>query len=56
MEGHDYGFRVVVVDPQDEHWAQKVLDAVAVVQAQVARQHSLDHSPAVAQGARAVYS
>ena len=56
MEGHDYGFRVVVVDPQDEHWAQKVLDAVAVVQAQVARQHARDHSPAVAQGARAVYS
>ena len=56
MEGHDYGFRVVVVDPQDQNWTQKVLDAVAVVQAQVARQHSLDHSPAVAQGARAVYS
>jgi hypothetical protein len=37
-EGHDHGFRVVVVDPQDENWAQKVLDAVAHVQAQLAWQ------------------
>jgi hypothetical protein len=35
MEGEVHGFRVVVVRPDDEHWAQKVLDAVA--QAQAAR-------------------
>lgn len=39
-EGHDHGFRVVVVDPQDEHWAQKVLNAAADVQAQLAWQQS----------------
>ena len=38
IEGNDHGFRVVVVDPQDEHWAQRVLEAVAGVQAQLARQ------------------
>lgn len=37
-EGHDHGFRVVVVHPEDEHWAQRVLDAVADVQALLARQ------------------
>jgi hypothetical protein len=37
-EGHDHGFRVVVVRPDDENWAQRVLDAAAHVQAQVARQ------------------
>jgi hypothetical protein len=42
-EGHDHGFRVVVVDPQDENWAQRVLDAVAHVQAQLARQQPLRH-------------
>ncbi|MFO2466536.1 hypothetical protein OOJ96_24670 [Pseudomonas sp. 15FMM2] len=41
IEGIDHGFRVVVVDPQDQHWAQKVLDAVAEVQAQLARQQPL---------------
>ncbi|MGA9703415.1 hypothetical protein [Pseudomonas sp.] len=38
LEGQDHGFRVVVVDPQDERWAQKVLQAVAEVQAQLAWQ------------------
>lgn len=38
IEGCDHGFRVVVVSPDDENWAQKVLNAVADVQAQLARQ------------------
>lgn len=28
MEGNTHGFRVVVVRPDDVHWAQRVLDAV----------------------------
>lgn len=32
IEGYDHGFRVVVVRPDDENWAQRVLDAVAEVQ------------------------
>jgi hypothetical protein len=39
-EGYDHGFRVVVVNPQDENWAQAVLDAVAGVQAQLVRQQA----------------
>ena len=50
-EGHDHGFRVVVVDPQDENWAQRVLEAVAQVQAQLARQQPVRHKTAT-QGAR----
>lgn len=38
QEGHDHGFRVVVVQPDDQRWAQRVLDAVADVQMQLARQ------------------
>ncbi len=38
LEGYDHGFRVVVVRPDDEQWAQKVLAAVAQVQAQLAWQ------------------
>ena len=38
IEGHDHGFRVVVVQPDDEQWAQTVLEAVARVQAQLAWQ------------------
>ncbi|MGF6093863.1 hypothetical protein [Pseudomonas sp. 18175] len=38
LEGYDHGFRVVVVRPDDEQWAQKVLEAVARVQAQLAWQ------------------
>lgn len=41
IEGVDHGFRVVVVHPEDQHWEQKVLDAVAVVQAQLAWQQPL---------------
>ncbi|MFC6340144.1 hypothetical protein GIR22_02205 [Pseudomonas sp. CCM 7891] len=42
-EGYDHGFRVVVVRPDDELWAQRVLDAVAEVQAQLAWQQPLRH-------------
>jgi len=38
IEGFDHGFRVVVVDPQDGNWAQKVMDAAEQVQAQLAWQ------------------
>ena len=33
MEGDAHGFRVVVVRPEDERWAQRVLHAVAQAQA-----------------------
>ena len=42
-EGYDHGFRVVVVRPDDEQWAQHVLDAVAHLQVQLARQQPLRH-------------
>jgi hypothetical protein len=45
LEGHDHGFRVVVVQPDDPDWAHSVLDAVAGVQAQLARQQPLRHRP-----------
>lgn len=32
MEGNAHGFRVVVVRPDDAHWAERVLDAVALLQ------------------------
>ncbi|WP_397459160.1 hypothetical protein AB3464_05745 [Pseudomonas asplenii] len=35
IEGTDHGFRVVVVHPEDDRWVQKVLDAVAIVRAQL---------------------
>jgi hypothetical protein len=38
IEGYDHGFRVVVVRPDDENWAQSVLNAAAEVQAQLAWQ------------------
>lgn len=37
-EGHDHGFRVVVVRPDDERWAQRVLDSVAELQEMLDRQ------------------
>ena len=43
IEGHDHGFRVLVVHPEDERWVQRVLDAVAEVQAQLAWQQPLRH-------------
>ena len=49
MEGQDHGFRVVVVDPQDERWADKVLDAAVAVQAQLAWQQPLRHQAPVRQ-------
>ncbi|WP_166367238.1 hypothetical protein [Pseudomonas akapageensis] len=41
IEGYDHGFRVVVVSPDDVNWAQRVLDAVAEVQQQLAWQQLL---------------
>lgn len=43
LEGRQHGFRVVVVDPQDEGWAKKVLDAATDVQVQLAWQQPLKH-------------
>ena len=43
MEGDAHGFRVVVVRPEDERWAQRVLDAVA--QAQAARESLAPNQP-----------
>jgi len=56
LEGHEHGFRVVVVHPEDEHWAQQVLDAVAVVQAQLDWQHTFKRAAPAPQGARALSS
>ncbi|SDU96793.1 hypothetical protein SAMN05216202_2401 [Pseudomonas mucidolens] len=50
-EGYDHGFRVVVVRPDDELWAQRVLDAVAEVQVQLAWQQPLKHKAPVPQPA-----
>lgn len=55
LEGHDHGFRVVVVRPDDERWAQRVLEAVADVQAQLAWQQPHRFKAPVRQGAE-VYS
>jgi len=41
LEGYDHGFRVVVVQPDDTQWAQRILDAVAELQAQLHRQQLL---------------
>ncbi|MNI35395.1 hypothetical protein D3C73_894180 [compost metagenome] len=54
-EGQDHGFRVVVVQPDDPRWAQRVLDAVADVQAQLAWQQPHRFKAPVGQGA-GVYS
>lgn len=56
LEGHDHGFRVVVVRPQDDNWAHQVLDAVAVVRAQLDWQQSFKHNASVPQGARVLSS
>jgi len=40
MEGEAHGFRVVVVHPDDEHWTQKVLDAVTQAQAAWRQTHA----------------
>lgn len=46
IEGHEHGFRVVVVDPQDAGWAQKVKHAAEQLQAQLAWQQSRRHDVA----------
>jgi len=56
LEGQDHGFRVVVVHPEDENWARQVLDAVAVVQAQLDWQHSFKRPAPATQTARAFSS
>lgn len=55
-EGHEHGFRVVVVRPDDNSWTHRVLEAVAVVQAQLARQQPLRHAQPVRQAAQAFSS
>lgn len=35
IEGHDHGFRVVVVCPKDEQWTHKVLDAAVRLKARL---------------------
>lgn len=56
LEGHDHGFRVVVVRPDDEHWAQHVLEAVGKVQAQLAWQQPSRYTQPAQQGAEALAS
>ena len=56
LEGHDHGFRVVVVHPEDENWAQRVLDAVGDVQTQLAWQQPIKHEEPSPQRARAFTS
>ena len=51
MEGQHHGFRVVVVRPDDQQWAQQVLDAVAQVQRQLARQQLVGRQVTVPQPA-----
>ncbi|MFJ4156656.1 hypothetical protein ACIPZF_17885 [Pseudomonas sp. NPDC089752] len=43
LEGQDHGFRVVVVCPKDDNWAQSVKEAATHVQQQVMRQFSFGH-------------
>ena len=43
IEGADHGFRVVVVNPQDVRWAQKVLEAVVIVRAQLGWPRLVSH-------------
>ncbi|WP_213939684.1 hypothetical protein [Pseudomonas sp. dw_612] len=56
IEGYDHGFRVVVVHPNDENWAQSVLKAVAEVQAQLAWQQPLRYKELAQQRAEAFSS
>lgn len=56
IEGQHHGFRVVVVRPDDESWAQRVLHAAAEVQAQLARQQPLRHAKPAQQRAEAFSS
>lgn len=56
IEGVEHGFRVVVVDPQDEGWARKVLAAAEDVQARLAWQQPLRHEAPVRRGSEALAS
>lgn len=56
IEGHQHGFRVVVVRPDDERWAHRVLQAAAEVQAQLAWQQPLRHKTPVQQRSEAFSS
>ncbi|MFI7889589.1 HAD family hydrolase, partial [Pseudomonas juntendi] len=57
LEGVDHGFRVVVVCPQDKHWAQKVKAAAVDVQARLARQQPHRYeAPVRSSAARAAQS
>lgn len=56
LEGHDHGFRVVVVRPDDENWAQQVLQAVGKVQAQLQWQQQSRYPQPEPQGAQALAS
>ncbi|WP_432421846.1 hypothetical protein [Pseudomonas fluorescens] len=53
IEGKDHGFRVAVVHPEDDRWTQKVLEAVAIVQAQLAWQQMFRQKESVQQRADA---
>lgn len=55
IEGLYHGFRVVVVRPDDQQWAQQVLGAVAQVQRQMSRQQQAVRRAKVVQDAP-VYS
>lgn len=52
LEGRDHGFRVVVVHPEDENWAQRVLEAVGDVQTQLTWQQAIKHKEPLPQRAR----
>lgn len=56
IEGVEHGFRVVVVDPQDESWARKVLAAAEDVQARLAWQQPLRHEAPVRRRSEALAS
>jgi hypothetical protein len=56
LEGVDHGFRVVVVCPKDEHWAQKVKDAVVDVQARLAWQQPHRYEMPACQRSQALVS
>ncbi|GLO53751.1 hypothetical protein PPUN110474_51520 [Pseudomonas putida] len=56
LEGVDHGFRVVVVCPKDENWAQKVMDAAVDVQAQLAWQQPHRYEMPVRQRSQALAS
>ena len=56
LEGVDHGFRVVVVCPKDENWAQKVMDAAVDVQARLAWQQPHRYEMPVRQRSQALAS